>query len=306
MLIDRLLRKLEEFLSGSRFALMALSILLSMELLLLAMLLLPTAPQGLGAFAEEFRVWCFGYDAATGKLQMGYVVVLLAHPPVLGSVVFLVWYKPLREMLRAPLRALPYLGSALAIVTVAAVLLVSLGSEASATELPFPAEALRLSQPAPEFELADQNGERVSLGDLRGRVAVVTGVYAGCPHTCPLIMAQAKRAIAALDPDQRAGVSFVAITLSPERDDRAALAALAARENVQAPAYRFLTGQPAQVNALLDRLDIARRLNPRTGMIEHANLFLLYDRKGRLSYRLTLGERQERWLAQALRVLLAE
>ncbi len=305
-MIDRLIHQLERFFSSSRFPLMALSIMASMELLLIAMLFVPSAPQGIGAFAEEFRVWCFGYDAATGKLEAGYVTVLLAHPLVLGGVVLLVWFKPLRAVLRAPLRAVPYVGSALALVLGAAFTLVSLGSEARATELPFPAEQLRLAQPAPAFELTDQDGQLVTLRSLRGRVVVVTGVYAGCYHTCPLIMAQAKRALSAIDPEQRAGVSFVAVTLNPERDDRAALSALAARENVSAPGFRFLTGKPELVNAALDELDIARRLDPKTGMIEHANLYLLYDRQSRLSYRLTLGERQERWLVQALRVLLAE
>ncbi len=41
-------------------------------------------------------------------------------------------------------------------------------------------------------------------------------------------------------------------------------------------------------------------------MIDHANLFLLVDRAGRIAYRLTLGERQQRWLTSALEFLLRE
>ena len=57
---------------------------------------------------------------------------------------------------------------------------------------------------------------------------------------------------------------------------------------------------------MLDRMQIARERDPDSGVISHANLFLLIDRDGRLAYRLGLGERQQRWLVSALRVLLGE
>ena len=53
-------------------------------------------------------------------------------------------------------------------------------------------------------------------------------------------------------------------------------------------------------------MQVARKRDPETGVIDHANLFLLIDREGRLAYRLGLGERQQRWLTSALRVLLDE
>jgi protein SCO1/2 len=43
-----------------------------------------------------------------------------------------------------------------------------------------------------------------------------------------------------------------------------------------------------------------------TGLIDHANLFILIDREGRVAYRFTLGERQQDWLGNALRLLLGE
>ena len=65
-------------------------------------------------------------------------------------------------------------------------------------------------------------------------------------------------------------------------------------------------GESAEVESTLDRMQMARERDPETGVINHANLFLLIDREGRLAYRLGLGERQQRWLVSALRVLLRE
>src|SRR5690606_41505555 len=49
----------------------------------------------------------------------------------------------------------------------------------------------RLSQigPAPEFTLTDQDGKRIALKDLRGRVLAITFIFASCTDTCPLLTA---------------------------------------------------------------------------------------------------------------------
>jgi hypothetical protein len=85
-------------------------------------------------------------------------------------------------------------------------------------ELPFPAEALRTTSSPPPFVLVDHTGAPVSLAQLRGRVVILTGVYASCGYTCPMILGQAKRALAALTEEERAEVVVVGITLDPGRD----------------------------------------------------------------------------------------
>ena len=45
---------------------------------------------------------------------------------------------------------------------------------------------------------------------------------------------------------------------------------------------------------------------PATGVVEHANLFLLVDRGNHIAYRFTLEPRHRAWLRAALRSLLAE
>jgi cytochrome oxidase Cu insertion factor (SCO1/SenC/PrrC family) len=81
---------------------------------------------------------------------------------------------------------------------------------------------------------------------------------------------------------------------------------LAQNHGMEPPLYNLVTGASTDVEPLLDRMEIARQRDPETGIINHANLFLLIDREGRVAYRLGLGERQQRWLTSALRVLLRE
>jgi protein SCO1/2 len=67
---------------------------------------------------------------------------------------------------------------------------------------------------APDFELRNQEGERVSMRSLRGRPVIVTFLYTHCQDTCP-IMAQTVRG--ALD-DLGHDVPALAIAVDPPND----------------------------------------------------------------------------------------
>jgi protein SCO1 len=290
-----------------RFPVFALSLLVGFTLVMLGLLFVPPSASGLGAFAEEFRIWCFGYDPATGKLEWSYVWTTALQPLLMGSVILFVWWRPLAEGLRHH-RAGMSRWCALTLTGVVGMTVAFglLDRAESGDELPFPAEQLRTAHLPPELSLINQDGDLVTLSALRGKVVMVTAVYATCSHTCPMIMAQTRRVVDGLSPEQREDLRVVAITLDPERDDQELLARVAAAQQIAAPLYNLVTGEPDEVNRMLDAFQVARRRNPDNGMIDHANLFLLIDREGRLAYRLSLGDRQERWLAVALGLLLDE
>lgn len=295
------------FFSGWQFAAFALSLIASYELLVLLMLFVPVTDDSFGRFAEDFKTWCFGWDPATGESQPMYLVLMLSEPLVLGLVLAGVFWKPLREALRAPRRMIPHAAVALVLTLASVPLLMSFSStQPRDAELPFPADRLRTAHQPPAFDLVDHEGGRISLEELRGRVVVLTGVYASCGFTCPMILGQARRAVEALSPAQREAVTVVAVSLDPARDTPEVLAGMAAAQGVSAPSFRLATGDPPTVERLLDRMGIERRRDPATGVIDHSNLFLILDRKGKVAYRFSLGERQERWLQTALGLLVDE
>ena len=298
--------RLEVFFSGGRFPAFALCLLGLWELLLTGLLVAPGGPTGLGAFADEFRVWCFGYDPATGRLDPGYVMGMLGPPLLVGALFAAFWREPLRSLLRRPAAlAAPALAAAL-LVAGAAAGFALLGSDAASGELPFPAEALRTAHRAPELRLVNQAEEPVDLEELRGKVVMLTAIYASCPHSCPAILTQARETLAGLSDAERADVRVVAVTMDPENDSPQKLSELAQMHSLDLPVYNLVTGDPPEVERVLDEMSVARVRDPETGVIEHPNLFLLLDRDGRVAYRFGLGERQQRWLSTALRILLGE
>jgi protein SCO1/2 len=196
-----------------------------------------------------------------------------------------------------------------ALMTLASAYIISkdLNNRGKIEDLAFPAEALRTAELPPTIELTNQLGEPFSLKeDTKGDVVMITALYASCPHTCPAIIQQAKRVADRLPEEQRQDLHILGITMDPENDSPEALAELAEMHGLAAPLFEFLTGDPDEVNALLDQFGVLRERNLETGVIDHVNLYFLLDRQGKIAYRLTLGDQQERWLESALTVLLEE
>ena len=302
-------KRLEAFrnlLIGAAFPAFALSLLACWVVFLIAMLLAPSSASGLGAFAEDFRIWCFGYDPATGRTEWAYVMAMLGPQFLIGAFIACFWWEPLRDLSRRPRIIARYLGAAALLVAGSAVGFTLSAQRAPTGELPFPAEELRTAYEAPQFALTNQDRKTIRLAEFQGNVVILTAVYASCPHTCPAILSQARAAIAELSPEDREDLRVIAVTMDPKNDSPDILRELATNHGMQSTLYHLVTGDPADVERLLDRMQIARERDPETGVISHANLFLLIDRDGRIAYRFGLGERQQRWLTSALEILLHE
>jgi protein SCO1/2 len=283
-----------------RFPAACLAALLASETLLVAMALWPAGETGLAAFAADFRRWCFGQEA--GAMEGAQLAVFLVEPPALALLVAAIWWSPLREATARQLA--PWAAGGVAAVMASAAAMAATAPAAPEGELPFPAEALRTELPFPALGLVDQDG--APFDGFPGKVTLVTAVYARCGATCPMVLAQTRGAIEAVPVERRDDLRVVAITLDPTKDTPETLRDWATGQGVSAPLWHLASGPPAHVEATLDRLGFARSRDPVSGVIDHANLFLLVDREGRLAYRFSLGARQAEWLGLALNLLLAE
>lgn len=302
---------ISDFFEDWRFPTVVMSMLGAFVLLMVTILLIPVERGAAGAFAEAFRQWCFNYDPNTGRIEWAYLWMYVVQPLVLAAGVYALWRGPLRQIgsLR---RAWPYVGVSIGIVAGLAVALFSLSGWEARPMFAFPADRIRTELTPPDFDLVNQDNEPVALASLRGRVVVVTAVYATCTASCPLILSHARRALAALADEEREDISVVAITLDPEHDRPAVLRRMADVYGVETPAFQLATGRPEYVEDVLDAFQFSRRhvgpgaAEAASGPIDHANLFVVIDRAGRIAYRFSLGEQQSRWLEEGLRQLIHE
>ena len=134
--------------------------------------------------------------------------------------------------------------------------------------------ALLPGLPAPDFTLSDQHGRRVSLGQYRGRVTILTFLSTTCHPTCPLIAQQIRGALDELGH----AVRTLIVSADPTADTPARVrrflgeAALSGR-------VEYLTGTPAELQRVWRDYNVvpSQLANPNS---PHPASVLLIDRLG--------------------------
>jgi cytochrome oxidase Cu insertion factor (SCO1/SenC/PrrC family) len=161
-----------------------------------------------------------------------------------------------------------------------------------------PAHRERPSEPWYDLEFTERSGRRLKLGDLKGRVWIASFFFASCPGFC----AKMNQTVASLQ-QELAGqdVTFVSITVDPERDTPAALEKYAGEYKADPDRWLFLTGELHHAEAVGDafRVTVVAR--------DHSDRLILVDRDLRVqgTYH-SLEEADLKRLKRDLQKLLAQ
>jgi protein SCO1/2 len=141
----------------------------------------------------------------------------------------------------------------------------------------------RLSKigPAPVFTLTNQDGKRLAMKNLRGKVLAITFIFASCVDTCPLLTAKMAGIQNRLGSDFGTNVQFVSITVDPERDTPDVLKRYAEAYKANFKGWAFLTGTPAEIRDVAKRYGVYHKKTPR-GDVDHTFLTSLVDQSGTL------------------------
>jgi protein SCO1 len=150
---------------------------------------------------------------------------------------------------------------------------------------------------APDFKLRNQDGERVSMRDLRGDPVLVTFLYTNCDDTCP---AQAQTVRGALD-ELGEDVPALAVAVDPPRDTPESARAFLAEQRATGR-LDFVLGSRSELRPLWNGFFIA----PQTVTQEHQARFTLVDKRGFQRVGYPGFEATPERLAHDLRILKAE
>ena len=148
--------------------------------------------------------------------------------------------------------------------------------------------ALPVYTTVPEFALVSETGVPFGSAQLRGRPWLASFFFATCTGPCPRMNSQIH------DVQERTykfqGLQIVSITVDPDNDTPAALAAYAKRYKADPARWHFLTGARETISALsrngfqVGELDTSRT---------HSTRVMLVDRQGRVRGHFPVNEKEE-------------
>lgn len=220
---------------------------------------------------ERTRAACFGAPPGGLPDTRGWIL-LIGEPLGLVALLAVVWPGALRADVRRlrqsvsgriSLVALPMLVIALLAIAVQQVVTGRNAHAFSAVE----AGRLRRDVVADlsDLVLVDQHGESQSLELLADRGALLTAAFSHCATVCPTVVHDLMRA---RNQSSHPDLAVVVITVDPWRDTPGRLANIAATWEL-GPDDLVLSGSVDSVNAVLDRLAVARSRNTTNGDVVH-------------------------------------
>jgi protein SCO1/2 len=150
----------------------------------------------------------------------------------------------------------------------------------------------KIGAPIPrDLEFVDQDGQTVRMADLLGeRPVLFAPVYFECPMLCSLVLDGVVRGLKPLAFQPGTDFDIVAMSFDPgETPDMArlsrntALARYGKEKAADGRGWRFLTGQPQAVEAMMDAVGFNYRYNEKTGEYAHAGGVVLLTPDGHIS-----------------------
>lgn len=124
------------------------------------------------------------------------------------------------------------------------------------------------------------DGRTIRLGDLAGKVRLLTLFFGHCESSCPMALGRLKALEAKLPADWSRRAGMVLVTLDPARDDSGSLADFRRRMSLGNEGWTLLRGGSEDTRELAMLLGVAYRPSAGNGGIDHNSVLALLDAKG--------------------------
>lgn len=148
------------------------------------------------------------------------------------------------------------------------------------------------AQPASDdpraIPLVDQLGRTFRLRDFGGTPTVLTFVASRCTDACPIANAMFLQTYKQLRRD-RVAARLLTVTLDPAYDTPAVMARVARHFGIPGSAWRFASGRPVDVEALMESLGVSARPDAHGIPEEHSSFVYVLDGDVRLHKSLMLS-----------------
>lgn len=135
----------------------------------------------------------------------------------------------------------------------------------------------------PDFELTNQNNQKISNKDMLGKVYLVEFFFSKCPTICPVMNSNMKHIEETIN-DKNFGI--ISISIDPTNDTPEVLKNHARMLGTKSPNWHFLTGNRDYIDNLADQFNIYVGDNEdEAESLNHSGMIALVDQEGNLRSR---------------------
>lgn len=132
-----------------------------------------------------------------------------------------------------------------------------------------------------DARLTDQSGRALTLASRRGNPQLVVMFYTSCKFICPTIIDTVLDLDRKLDGVEKARLGVLLISLDAQRDDPAALKAVADKRGLDLARWTLAQPQLGDVRAIAGLLEVRYRVLA-DGELNHTGVLVLLDADGRI------------------------
>lgn len=130
-----------------------------------------------------------------------------------------------------------------------------------------------------------QNGEHITLSDLRGNVLVTVMIYTSCKMACPRLVADMKNLEKEIGPDTPTPVKYVLVSIDPNVDTPERLKAFARENNMTGDQWLFLRGTEENTQEFAHVLAVKyASISPVD--FSHSNIISVFDKGGVMQHQM--------------------
>lgn len=127
----------------------------------------------------------------------------------------------------------------------------------------------------------NQFGNKVNIGDLRGKTQVFTMIFANCTYACPILANDMRRIASELTEDELKDVQFTLVSIDPERDTPERLMQFAQDQNLNLAHFQLLTGERSDIDDLAALTGFRYKKEP-DGSFSHSNIITILNEEGEI------------------------
>ncbi len=127
----------------------------------------------------------------------------------------------------------------------------------------------------------NQFGEKVNIGDLRGKTQVFSMIFANCTYACPILANDMRRIEKALSENELQNIEFTMVSIDPERDTPQRLMKFAEDQLLTSSRWQLLTGERSDIDDLAALIGF-RYKKENDGSFSHSNIITILNEKGEI------------------------